>query len=426
MKITDLLDEEHRPKLAVLVLIVCLLIFVIYSIYSQDEEIRVDEQTNCPIDDKHTQDYALVLLDSTSRIVGEYIQELEKKVRIIARSLPQYGKLSLHDITTGKKRLFMICAPKPPETGNDLTENPVKLERYYERDYLSKVDQAVQTFLANTSQTDASAASPILYTIANVTALSDFQKTENRNLYIFSDMLEHHGEYRHYRDLSKEEFEWLRKQNLYQDVKPKLSGARVHIYYLEQDTNRQFQSDNHKLFWLSYFRDAGVGDIVLENINLPGEKSAPPPMVITPRPQMKLPPPIARPAQSNKCDVAAVDKYRNSIVQSNGEDIQASYCLARLCEEGQIVGQESDSIIGKMKEQAFTGDNIPLNFRKSVAELYLRGLCGFKKSPGDAYVLLSCVGEKNTSRIHELRGGLYNKNLLDEHIKYMIDKNRCL
>ena len=181
----NLLDEKNRPKLMALIVGVCAAIVIIYSIYSQEEKININEQTHCPIDDKYTQDYALVLLDGSSRIVGEYAQELDKKIRIIARGLPQYGKLSLHDVATGKKRLFMICAPKSPEIHSVLTENLKKLERNYENDYLSKVDQAVQTFLEKPSQADVD-ESPILNSIADVTALSDFRETENRKfLYIF-------------------------------------------------------------------------------------------------------------------------------------------------------------------------------------------------------------------------------------------------
>ena len=199
----NLLDEDHRAKLAAVVVLIILILGFIF-IYSQSEEdIVVDRQTQCPIDDQYIRDYALVLLDGTDDIVGEYAQELHKEVKAIARKLPQYGKLSMHDVATGKKRFFMMCAPKSPDTYNALTENLDKLESVYEKEYLNKVEQAVQAFLDDRNRDQS--ISPLLETIANVTALSDFLQTENREFYMFSDMLQNYNGYSHYRGLSPEE-----------------------------------------------------------------------------------------------------------------------------------------------------------------------------------------------------------------------------
>ena len=266
----DLLKGENRPKIFAVVIGIATIIFLIVTSFLSEEEIEIDEQTLCPLDDKYISNYALVLLDGTDDIVGEYAQELHEKVKIIARELPRHGKLSIHDVATGKKRLFMMCAPKSPDDYNPILENPIKLKRDYEEKYLSKVEQAVQAFLENKNRDQS--VSPLSESMADVTALSDFLETKNQEFYIFSDMLQNYNRYRHYRDLTPEEFEWLRKQHLYQVIKPKLDGAGVHVYYLLRNRSKRYQSDNHQLFWDNYFQDAGAKNVEWVRINLPGEK----------------------------------------------------------------------------------------------------------------------------------------------------------
>ena len=501
----NLLEEENRPKLYLLVVGIAATIFFIITFLLSEEKIDVDEQiTLCPLDEQLTRDYALVLLDGTNKITGEYAQELQKKVETIARELPQYGKLSIHDVATGKKRLFMMCAPKSPDNYNALTENPIKLEREYEEKYLGKVRQAVQEFLKNAKQTNAS---PILRSIGDVTALSDFLETENRNFYIFSDMLEYYrlenyGRYDHHRDLTLKEFEWLQEQNGYQTIRPKLDGVGVYVYYLLLDTYRQFQSGNHESFWDDYFNGNNAKSVTWKNINLSSEESVrppvemppppvppkkppatppppappkkppvaspppvppkkkppvsspppvppkkkppasspppvppkkkppvapPPPIAAIPRTTPKASPPKSKPPQYHQCNLTMASKYSRSIIQSNGNDIQALYCLTKLCEEGKIGKQES-SVIDIIIKKAYLDNDVPLNFRKFVGELYLHSLCGFKYSPMDAYILLSCAGEKNTARVRKLQEMLYNDNNLhtpEQNIEALRSQNKC-
>ena len=97
----DIRDEvrEHSPTIVFGVILIGV---GVWFYTTAEEEISVDKQTQCPIDVRHIRDYALVLLDGTDNIVGEYAEALHKEVSAIARTLPRYGKISLHDVATGK------------------------------------------------------------------------------------------------------------------------------------------------------------------------------------------------------------------------------------------------------------------------------------------------------------------------------------
>ena len=243
----------------------------------------------------------------------------------------------------------MKCAPKSLDEHNVATENYRKVKLAYEKNYLAKIKVAVQAFLDDKSRDQN--VSPLLYNIADVTELSDFQATNNRSFYIFSDMLENFGDYSHYRGMTPNEFQWLRKQSQYQ--KPKLDNVEVRVFILLRNTSKHYQSNSHQLFWDNYFNDAGAKNVKWTDVNLPGEAlSQPSPATLLSPP--RAPKPASKPALSGKCDSGMVEQYRNNIAQSSGKNIAALYCLAKLCAEGSIAGKESDNVLELMKVGAYT------------------------------------------------------------------------
>ena len=400
--------RDHPP---VIVLFLCLIVvggFGWYSYSNREEKVVVDEETLCPVNPQQIRDYALILLDGTDDIVGEYEEALYREVRSIARTLPRYGKISLHDVATGKDRLLMKCAPKSPDKHDLLNENLRRIKNAYEKNYLDKVDAAVRAFLEDESRDQSQ--SPLLYRIFDVTELSDFQETDNRSFHIFSDMLENSDGYSHYRLTTPKEFGRLSGQNQYE--KPQLDGVEVSIFYLLRNKSRIYQSDNHRLFWDNYFNAAGAQLVKWKDINLPGEEQSRPSPVISAHPPN--PKPVPKP-KSNPvlqpmpitCNLSAKDQYRRDIVHRE-KNPEALYCLAKLCADGSIVDKESDEVLDMMNNKAFVGDDVATEFREFVGEMHLYGLCGFKQDYTDSYVLLSCAGEKGTGRLLALQKGLHD------------------
>ena len=304
----------------------------------------------------------------------------------VSRSLPKYGKFSLHDITTGTTRLASRCAPA--SGCNVLFENCGDKEDLYEKNFLGEILGKTEKWFGSAGE--SSSESPLIQRFAEIFSLSDFRNTENRSIHIFSDMLQHDSGYSHHRQrVRDDEFAWLIQQPYYQQNKLELEGVSVYVYYLKRNKYRRLQTSAHKKFWKELFEDAGAAQVSLREINLPGEDSAvapavidnrpaPPPKLVAPKPKPASPPPsnsspeqqepsTAPSAEDGAREPRDVDEALNDLLEkcSGPEDVKGIY-----------------NDLGDARISPET--------RGKAGELMLEGTC-FPKNIKRAYLLIRCA-----------------------------------
>ena len=411
---------------------------------------------NCPKNSELIGDYALIVVDETDPIVGEYQDEILSKMEEVSRNLPKYGKFSLHDITTGKTRLASSCAPA--SGCNLLVENCDRKERHYQKNFLGEILGKTEGWFGSTGK--GSGESLLIQRLAEISSLSDFKNTENRSIHIFSDMLQHDRGYSHHRRrVGDGEFAWLIQQPFYQQNKPELEGVSVHVYYLKRNKYRSLQTSAHKKFWKELFEDAGAAQVSLREINLPGEEStnvrtvikdnrpsnsqtthklkskssqpsestepdlqAPSPkLVLAPPPNLVLEQPVAPPTALSAEDVAR--EYRERFVRSL--DTKALSDLLDLHLQNHIA-PETAEMRDKIVRAVVRNDAVSPETRGKMGELFMSGTGGFAKNIKDAYLLMRCAGGYN-EKIRNLVSQLDVNDVesLENDLSNMKGKKRC-
>ena len=384
--------------------------------YFKEPDVALNKN-NCPRDSKLINDYALIVVDETDPIVGEYQDEILSEMETVSRNLPKYGKFSLHDITTGKTRLASSCAPA--SDCNLLVENCDRQEHRYQKNFLGEILGKTEGWFGSAGK--SSDKSLLIQRLAEISSLSDFKNTENRSIHIFSDMLQHDSGYSHHRRrVGDDEFAWLIQQPFYQQNKPELEGVSVYVYYLKRNKYRGLQTPAHKKFWKELFEDAGAAQVSLREINLPGEDSAvapavidnrptSPPKLVAPKPKPesasspqstapKLQPVQPNPSPEQQKSPSALSpaeesaqEYRERFVRYH--DAEALSNLLDLHLQNLITPESDKSEIpDRIYRVMFFDGGVPPETRGKVGELMLVGGGGLPKDIKIAYLLMRCAG----------------------------------
>ena len=436
-------NAEESDRIWYLVIgavIVLIILLTTWALLSSDQKVDLDKK-NCPVDSALVGNYALAVVDGTDPILGEYKGEILRRMEEAARALPKHGKFSLHDISTGKKRLMFRCATDT--SCNAATENCRRKERRYQKNYLDKIKGEVGAFLKSSVESDSS---PLIQRLSEIASLSDFQNAPNRSLHIFSDMLQHDGGYSHHRRrVGDDEFAWLSQQPVYQDNKLPLQGVSVHVYYLQRDKYKRLQTPAHIKFWKELFADTGAVSVSWHNINLPGEESAtapiidnrpaaPPPKPAAPKrkPAPKpSPQPVPKPALTPQLEAPSSEPPLEEIAREHREnflrygDAKSLLYLIEL-HLSESIAPENKDMRDKIMATAVLGDNISPAVRGKVGELLFLGAGGFQSNIRDAYLLMRCAGGyEEEIRLMEGELGLDVVESLENDLLGMRRTNRC-
>ena len=435
--------------------------------YFKAPEVALKEN-NCPQDSKLIGDYALIVVDETDPIVGEYQTAILDEIKAIFRNLPQYGKFSLHDITTGQTRLDVRCAPD--SSCNPAVKNCDDKDRHDEKFREELESKTKEWFDLKGKNNNESRLIQRLYEISE---LSDFRNTENRSIHIFSDMLQHDSGYSHHRRrVGDDEFDWLSDQSFYPAIKPELKGVSVYVYYLKRNKyrGRGLQTSAHEKFWEELFEDAGAAQVTLRKIDLPGEESSgivikdnrssdsqathkskskssqssesteskpqpasPPPSNSSPEQQE---PSTAPPAEDEDIareyrkrfilhhDMGALSDLLDLHLQNRiAPEIKESNTIFKIYEIAVPDFSASSGTQGKVSELMLS---VSPETRGKVGELMLVGAGGFDKNTKIAYLLIQCAGDyQEKIRILEDKMRQDDVEFLKDYLKKMRERNLC-
>ena len=396
-----------------------ILIFVVDTLLPEPD---INKITLCRVDDNISA-YTLIVMDGSDPIVGEYADKIETIIKNVARNMPHYGKVSIHNIVDGQKRLAILaesedtesknlnfrCSPLPPSdctSIHELYKDCGEPKRNHDKKYMAPLMTTVTTFLRAKRR---SGSSLLIQQLVNISNLSDFQEAENRSIHVFSDMLQNDSKYSHINEqVSDNEFE-KRKNTL---KKAKLEGVSVHVHYLINKKFEDFQTPAHQKFWKEWLEYGGAATVSLSIINLPGEEPTPPSNTAAskskqksdsssesaePKPQSASPPPSNSSPEQQESSVApsaedGAREYPERVASSVDEALSE---LLDLHLQKKLIDPESKDHVKKISDNMLNDARFSPETRGKVGELMLEGAGGFPKDIKRAYLLMRCAWRHN-------------------------------
>lgn len=377
-----------------------ILIFVVDTLLPEPD---INKITLCRVDDNISA-YTLIVMDGSDPIVGEYADKIEAIIKNVARNMPHYGKVSIHNIVDGQKRLAILaesedtesknlnfrCSPLPPSdctSIHELYKDCGEPKRNHDKKYMAPLMTTVTTFLRAKRR---SGSSLLIQQLVNISNLSDFQETENRSIHVFSDMLQNDSKYSHINEqVSDNEFE-KRKNTL---KKAKLEGVSVHVHYLINKKFEDFQTPAHQKFWKEWLEYGGAATVSLSIINLPGEEPTPPSNTAASKSKQK---------SDSSSESTEPKSQPASPPPSNSSPEQQEPSTAPSAEDGAREPRDVDEAINGLLESCSGPEDVKGIYNKlgdvrispetrgKAGELMLEGTC-FPKNIKRAYLLIRCA-----------------------------------
>jgi len=231
--------------------------------YISTTQLKLDPVTMCPFDGSPS--YISIIFDKTDRynqiqrkFLTNYFDKLEENfsvgTKVTLFVVEDQDLLKLEPVAS-------IC--NPGKEANPLYQNPKMQQKKWREKFKRPLDDAIAGFMSPS----IADSSPIfeMIQVASLTGFPSESDDSPKTLIIVSDMLQHVGEYSHYR--SKPDFDAFEKSNYYQKIRTDLRGTDVQILYVRRDGAEKFQTKRHAYFWDNYFSSINASVSLIERID---------------------------------------------------------------------------------------------------------------------------------------------------------------
>ena len=206
-----------------------------------------------------------MVIDLTDTMSDEQYRSFLEELTYQRNHLEVGDRLSLYAIR-GKgfnkvvrtEVLFSKCRPRDGSRADMKTENPRKLKKQFEEEFIRPLDRAVDSI--DTKR--YAEKSPILETLRTIAFDPSFTKAQNRKLILFSNLLENSEQVCHYKP-GWENFERLQNRSLrVLDVEKLFNGVEVTVFLIPDDK----QTGKLEKWWEEYFKYTGVKHFELKRL----------------------------------------------------------------------------------------------------------------------------------------------------------------
>ena len=187
-----------------------------------------------------------ILIDRSDPLTSLQAQRLTQLVEAVARSAAVDERLDLYFLTAGGGAVAVpeVSLCRPRSEGNQLTENPERMRRAFEKRYLDPVRDVLKR--VETSQ--EAATSPIMESIKAVCvgAFGALSRAAHAHLTIASDMIQNSAALNQFKPYDIASF--LRGPRI-SPVLADCHAAGVDVLYLVRPRDSRVQTPGHILFW---------------------------------------------------------------------------------------------------------------------------------------------------------------------------------
>ena len=237
-------------------LVVALLIA--FTVYSRFTSVKVDRDTNCPVDPASLVGYTAVLVDATDALNENQLNAVRRIVREEARALPRHGKLEIYSLSDSHDLLrlhFARCATDPGGEGLGLTSNPRLQKERWERTFWNPLS----AFLDSLAFQPEAPRTPLMESIQRLVFRSPLEDAphlmaQGWRLIIVSDLLQHSDTLSLYQPEAAN-YDTFKASPDYYSLLADLRGAHVVIHFVHRSSAARSGLQNRDLaeFWNRWF-----------------------------------------------------------------------------------------------------------------------------------------------------------------------------
>jgi hypothetical protein len=226
--------------------------------YSMATAETADKDSGCLTD--RYQYVTAVLVDTTDRLTPVQAAALKNLLDKTRDAVPKRGRLEIYAlepiVDQPLEPIFAGCNPgSRADVSSKLTGNPDLAERRWREQFASRVDDVLEKLIKMKPQE----ASPIFEAIQSiaVTALNNpkAEKAGIHQLIIASDFIQYGPKLSMYKGAP--DYEKFKATQYYRDIRAKLYGVDVSLYWIPRDTKKDVQTPRFRDFWREYIRDCG-------------------------------------------------------------------------------------------------------------------------------------------------------------------------
>ncbi|MDA9839520.1 hypothetical protein N9B97_01880 [Porticoccaceae bacterium] len=235
-------------------------IFIFQYAKAVQSKIETDAVTNCRIDGFFPRD-TVVLIDATEAVTDAQLEGLWNELALVIRDSAIHERFTVYFLKDEPERFqpkLIVCNPGTGKNLSPATNNLRKLMATWEDSFQSPLKDTLNGLL----QVKPSMSSPIMEMLKFV-GLRTFSRSESpdRRLILISDMVEHTDFYSQYRDRNLD-FKSLSQRPHFKEMKPRLRGVVVDLWYIERSRLSDIQGSSHvDNFWVPFIRKSG-GQII--------------------------------------------------------------------------------------------------------------------------------------------------------------------
>ncbi len=249
--------KQRRNFAYVIGTIIFLFVLVVIGLviyYQSSRPKGIDPVTLCPADGPNG--HFVLLVDKTDPLT--FTQEQSFKVRLhelIEKKIPEGYLFSVfilgEDFKQTAEPLVELCNPGSGLNKSELTQNPEKLTRQYQANFLEPLLAQAGSMLSVTS-----AKSSPIFEMLQLVGINAFRKHDvkgPRRLIVMSDMLHNTVQFSMYRGF---DYSTFAATDYGQKMRLQLPDVEVEIHYLMNTP--QLQTKRNVDFWEAHFKKSGA------------------------------------------------------------------------------------------------------------------------------------------------------------------------
>ncbi len=235
---------------------------IAYLMLTREE--GLDRTTLCPA--KGPKGHYVLLVDKTDPLTFLQKEAFEVTLKeLVERKIPEGYLLSVfalgEDFKENAKPLIELCNPGRGDNKSAITNNPKKLERQYQENFLKPFLKQSEQLLGKQS----AETSPIfeMLQLVSINAFRTHDIKGERRLILMSDMLHNTPQFSMYKEKTLTDYAVFTTSDYGRKTQLNLHEVEIELHYLMNSP--QFQTKRNLKFWEDYFNKAGAR-IVIVNV----------------------------------------------------------------------------------------------------------------------------------------------------------------
>ncbi len=235
-----------------------------FTVFAKD---RIDPRTGCILNNRPPEAHTIILIDETDALTRDDLAYTRAVIFNEYYWLPIGGRLTVRNIISNPDLAedIVICRVDDGSGSWGIHDNPRMIRQTFQNVAGRRLEELYTALRTAPEQN----ASPIAEYIASTADRANFgTNVPNRRLVMISDMAQHSDLLSQYSVSRGGRID----SSLLDQVERDLAGIQTRVHYISRRELAHIQGDEHRRFWLDYFRRMGSEDVAIGHGLLIGEE----------------------------------------------------------------------------------------------------------------------------------------------------------